>query len=223
MRASIFTSDGVCFRSEHVSANANSGLLALNIVSLFLDIFQSDATGSTSFRIVANAYAPPPPPPPPPHVLTTSLSITTNLIARFILDLRHGQPWYARTNYEPDPDDMDDIHFAHTRSLVGNMGATLRRGDSTWYADLSDESAVDSEQESSRSMRMTQVERGVNDTGLGLGHAGYVSLCAVEIIREADLFLWFVGTALARIAMRAEVTTACTKSLQLIRSFRRTK
>ncbi|TCD62430.1 hypothetical protein EIP91_006912 [Steccherinum ochraceum] len=130
------------------------GLLALNIVSLFLDIFQSDATGSTSFRIVANA-------------------ITTNLIARFILDLRHGQPWYARTNYEPEHEDMPDIQFAPHHSLMGDMGATLRRKDSLWCDDPSDESGMDSVHESGEestesegSMKTTEVECGVSRLGL---------------------------------------------------------
>ncbi|TCD61337.1 hypothetical protein EIP91_008580 [Steccherinum ochraceum] len=133
------------------------GLLALNIVSLFLDIFQSDATGSTSFRIVANA-------------------ITTNLIARFILDLRHGQPWYARTNYEPEHEDMPEIQFATHHSLMGDMGATLRRKDSLWCDVPSDESGLDSVHESGEestgsegSMKMTEVKCGV--VGLGLGSA----------------------------------------------------
>ncbi|TCD63092.1 hypothetical protein EIP91_006019 [Steccherinum ochraceum] len=147
------------------------GLLALNVVSLFLDIFQSDAAGTTSFRIVANAYT------LPTFTLvaylTLLVSITTNLIARFILDLRHCQPWYVRTTYESEHGDAEDMHFAQHHSCVGNMGATLRRGDSTWFADLSDESGIDLEHENRENsnetegpMKTTGVDRGVGGQDL---------------------------------------------------------
>ncbi|TCD64605.1 hypothetical protein EIP91_003870 [Steccherinum ochraceum] len=75
-----------------------TALLVLNIVTLLTDVFQRAQNGSTAFIVVVDA-------------------ISSNLIARFILDLRVDlAPTNSRT--------VSSIRF-NVRSLAGNIGAPL--------------------------------------------------------------------------------------------------
>lgn len=96
--------------------------MILNIVTLTIDIVQSAQTGSTAFITVVDAY-----------VLTTAHAafklimlsptrITSNLISRFILDLRvdHVPTSFHLTHQ------ISSVRFDNNmRSFAGNIGAPL--------------------------------------------------------------------------------------------------
>ncbi|TCD64765.1 hypothetical protein EIP91_003656 [Steccherinum ochraceum] len=90
--------------------------VVLNTVALLLNIFLAGSRDSTTFIFIVDA-------------------VTTNLVTRFILDLRsiYQSPDSMRSTIDPS-----NIRF-NVRSMAGNMGAPLNVADSTWFSGAADE------------------------------------------------------------------------------------